>query len=177
MTVPMQLIQNLDDEEKGTLAHQLLAAMDQGGIERRQMWPVFDEGDYVAGALTVMNALGLWDYVGGRAMKILSGTALPLGDHQKRPTDQDKLKYLLAEVERIREANDWEPAGTVVRSRVLDGSRTSLVAWHDGSGGFIVGKTKRGYEKNLDDAHEVSYFRNAETAEALVDNLFAELDA
>jgi len=54
----------------------------------------------------VIKALGLWDYVSSRAIQILSGTAMPLGPGQKRPTDQDKLKYHLAEAKRIREAND-----------------------------------------------------------------------
>jgi len=163
------------DGDRKRAAKILLAAMDQGGIERRAQWPVFGEDDYVAGALTVINALGLWQYVSGRALQILTGTALPLGHGQKRPTDQDKLKHYLDEAKRIREANEWEPSGTIVRSSYKDGM--VLVAWHDGTGGFIVGKTKRGYEKNIDDAREVVYFHNAETAADLVDKLFDELEA
>jgi len=57
------------------------------------------------------------------------------------------------------------------------GNNRVLVAWHDGTGGLIVGKTKHGYEKNIDDARDLAYFRNAETASDLVDKLFDELEA
>jgi hypothetical protein len=162
----------MTDGDKQRLAKVLLAAMDQGGIERRAAIGIFAEDDYAAGALNILNALGLWDYVGGRALLMLSGTTLALGPGQKRPTDQDKLKHYLAEVKRIMEGNCWEPAGTVLRNEFYNHD-LELVAWHDGTGGFMVGKVQTASrDPRPEDGQEMVYFRNAETAEQQVDDYF-----
>lgn len=157
-------------DEQINQAHELLDALDQGGAERRKNFPNFDESDFAAGGFTVMAGLGLWDAVPvGRILGLLRGESLKLPPGQKRPTDADRLRHYEKLVETIREANGWKPAGEMIyygNAHTLGAGsiNESLVAWADGYGGYVVGLTPRGYERDLDRAHNQATYADEVSA-------------
>lgn len=157
-------------DEQINQALDLLKALDEGGAERRKNFPHFDESDFAAGGFTVMAALGLWELIpAGRVLGLLRGESLKLGPNQKRPTDGERLKHYEKLIESIRESYGWKLSGELVYYSDAfplgaGGINESLVAWADGYGGYIVGLTPRGYEKDLDRAHSQSIHADEATA-------------